>query len=67
MTPKTLDDALHVAHATVAGLDIVLSWNMRHIARASRQKKIQAVNLLNGYDKPIALITPMEVVYELGA
>jgi len=29
-------DALHVAAATVAGADLILSWNFRHIVRYSR-------------------------------
>lgn len=54
-------DALHIAFASVNELDFVVSWNLRHIANVHRQEKVQAVNLMNGYTKPIQLITPMEV------
>jgi len=56
-----IEDALHVACATVSELDAVISWNMKHIANLRRQERIQAVNMLNGYHKPISLITPLEV------
>ncbi len=58
---KALYDALHLAYASVYELDCVVSWNLRHIANLRRQEKIQGINLLNGYTKPIQLITPMEV------
>lgn len=55
------DDALHVACASAYELDLVISWNLRHIANIHRQEKVQGINLMNGYTKPIQLITPMEV------
>jgi len=56
-----VEDAVHVACATVYELDAVVSWNMRHIANLRRQERILAVNMLNGYHKPLSLITPLEV------
>jgi len=35
-----------------------------HIANVHRQKKVNAINLLNGYTKALQLITPMEVSYD---
>ena len=58
---KALIDALHIAYASVHELDFLVSWNLRHIANVTRQERVQGVNLLNGYTKPIQLITPMEV------
>ncbi|MDM8560762.1 hypothetical protein [Candidatus Parabeggiatoa sp. HSG14] len=63
LPPKALYDAQHVAIATVNELDFVVSWNLRHIANVHRQKKVNAINMLNGYTKPLQLITPMEVSY----
>jgi predicted nucleic acid-binding protein len=40
LPPKAADDALHIAVATVYGLDYLLTWNCRHIANAQIQKKI---------------------------
>lgn len=61
--PSMPEDALHIACATVAELDAVISWNMRHIANLRRQEKIQRVNFMKGYHKVIYLITPLEVFY----
>lgn len=32
LPPRSLDDAAHVAYATVYGVDAVVSWNFRHMA-----------------------------------
>jgi hypothetical protein len=40
---KKRDDARHVAIATVAGLDIVVSWNHRHLANERRWALFNAV------------------------
>jgi hypothetical protein len=61
LSPKSLSDAHHVAFASVNHLDFVISWNLRHIANVHRQEKFKLVNRLNGYHKPISLITPLEV------
>ena len=34
---------------------------MKHIANLRRQERIQAVNMMKGYHKPLYLITPLEV------
>ena len=54
------DDAVHVAAATVAGADLVLSWNFKHIVNYDRIHKYNAINLLNGY-RQIEIRSPMEV------
>ncbi len=61
LPPKARRDAQHVAFATVNELDYLISWNLRHLANIHRTQKINAINLLNGYTKPLQLITPMEV------
>jgi len=49
LTPKSADDALHVALATVARADVIVSWNFKHIVNFSRIHGYNAVNLLHGY------------------
>lgn len=56
-------DAVHVAIATVEGLDAVVSWNMRHIVRLETRLGIQGVNRMNGYHE-IDLCTPEEVAHD---
>jgi hypothetical protein len=59
---KKLDDARHVAIATVAGLDIVVSWNHRHLASERKRVLFNAVNRLGGYDRALLIHTPFEVM-----
>lgn len=55
-------DALHVACATIQGADVVVSWNLKHIANVRRQELVQGVNLVKGYNRTILLTTPLEVL-----
>src|SRR3972149_3330359 len=45
------DDALHVAMATVANADLIVSWNFRHIVHFEKIRGFNAVNLLEGYQQ----------------
>lgn len=54
-------DALHVALATVNGIDYVLTWNCTHIANAALQHKIEAVCRSAGYNPPI-ICTPEQLM-----
>ena len=56
------EDASHVAVASVAGANLILSWNFRHIVNYTRIQKFNAVNLLNGY-KTMDVRSPLEVEY----
>lgn len=58
---KKVEDALHVAVATVDGLDAVISWNFDHLANLRKAELFNGVNLLHGYTKKIDIITPVEV------
>ena len=55
-------DALHVAAASVAGADLIVSWNFEHMVNYNRIRKFNAVNLLNGY-RPVDIRTPREVMH----
>ena len=54
-------DAVHIAAATVHGMDYLLTWNCRHIANAQIQKKFAEITLDFGYKLPI-LCTPYELL-----
>jgi hypothetical protein len=58
---KAKFDAEHIAAATVAEVDLVVSWNFKHIVHYEKISGYQAVNLLRGY-KPIKIYSPKEVV-----
>jgi hypothetical protein len=54
-------DALHVALATVNGIDYVLTWNCTHIANATLQHKIETICRAAGYNPPI-ICTPQQLM-----
>jgi predicted nucleic acid-binding protein len=60
LTEKWYDDALHVAVATVAGCDLIVSWNFKHIVNFNKIPKFNAVNILQGY-RHIDIYSPFEV------
>ncbi|MFB2934431.1 type II toxin-antitoxin system VapC family toxin [Aerosakkonemataceae cyanobacterium BLCC-F154] len=61
LPPKAADDALHIAAATVYGLDYLLTWNCRHIANAQIQKKLAQISFDTGYELP-TICTPYELM-----
>jgi len=46
-------DAIHIAAATVHGMDYLLTWNCKHIANAQLQGKLADISLDLGYELPI--------------
>jgi len=53
-------DALHIALATVARVDVLVSWNFKHIVNLRRIHAFNAVNLKRGYPL-LEIRTPREV------
>jgi hypothetical protein len=53
-------DALHIALATVARVDVLVSWNFKHIVNLKRIHAYNAVNLKRGYPL-LEIRTPREV------
>lgn len=58
---KWADDAAHVAAATVARADVIVSWNFRHIVKWEKIRAFNAVNLSLGYPV-MTILSPREVV-----
>lgn len=54
------NDMLHIALATVAEVDVVVSWNFRHIVRLDKIQQFNGINLELGY-KTLAIYSPREV------
>lgn len=61
LPPKAHIDAIHIAVATVHGLDYLLTWNCKHIANAQIQRKLAEISFDFGYELPI-LCTPYELL-----
>jgi predicted nucleic acid-binding protein len=61
LPPKASDDAVHIAAATVHGMDYLLTWNCKHIANAQIQRKLEEVSFDFGYQLPV-ICTPYELL-----
>ena len=45
----SLDDCIHIATATVYRVDILASWNFKHIVNINRIRGYNSINLRKGY------------------
>jgi len=61
MPKKATEDALHIALATVHGMDYLLTWNCKHIANAEMQWSVTMICHLRGYEPPV-ICTPEELM-----
>lgn len=59
-----IEDALHIAIAVFYEMDILLSWNFKHLANIKKQIAVNSVNENQGYLKKLNLLSPLEVLYE---
>ena len=57
---KASEDAIHIAIATVHGMDYLLTWNCRHIANAEIRRQMAESVLERGYLLPV-ICTPEEL------
>ena len=55
-------DAYHVAICVVNQIDILLTWNYKHLANINRKRKLIQVNLAHNYLYPLDILTPFEVL-----
>ena len=54
-------DALHIAFATFYEMDVLVSYNLRHIVKLKTRRLANYINLLEGY-KTLEIGTPEEVI-----
>jgi predicted nucleic acid-binding protein len=54
-------DALHVALASVARADVLVSWNFKHLVQLRRIRGFHAVNVRRGYPL-LEIRSPLEVI-----
>lgn len=45
----SMDDCIHIATATIHKLDLLISWNFKHIVNIIRIRGYNSINLRNGY------------------
>jgi predicted nucleic acid-binding protein len=60
---KMWADAQHIAIATLAGVDVLVSWNFKHVVNLRRIHGYNEVNTELGHP-PVEIRTPREVVNE---
>jgi predicted nucleic acid-binding protein len=63
LAPQAAGDALHIAVATVHGMDYLLTWNLKHLANATIRNAITVVCRARDYEPPV-ICTPEELLEE---
>ncbi len=58
-----LIDAQHIAIATIERVDVLVSWNFKHIVNLNKIHLYNGVNLKKGYPL-LEIRSPMEVLHE---
>ncbi len=61
LTAKYASDALHVAYATIARVDVLASWNFKHMVNSDRIRRFNAINSGRGYEQVI-ILSPADIV-----
>lgn len=59
------NDMLHIALATVADVDVLVSWNFKHIVRLDKIRLFNAADIELGY-KLLSIYSPREVTLDEG-
>ncbi len=60
--PASRTDALHVALATIARVDYIVSWNFKHLVNVNKIRLFNSVNLARSYGV-IDIRSPLEALY----
>jgi len=58
---KFYEDALHIAISTINQVNVLASWNFKHIVNLDRIRLYNAVNMKNGYTI-LEIRTPREIL-----
>lgn len=57
----SIDDCIHIATATLSKVDVLVSWNFKHIVNVYRIRGYNSVNLRLGYST-LDIRSPNEIV-----
>ncbi|MBM3436705.1 MAG: type II toxin-antitoxin system VapC family toxin [Bacteroidetes bacterium] len=57
----SINDCLHIAAATLAQVDVLVSWNFKHIVNIKRIHGYNGVNIKNGYPA-IEIRSPKDLI-----
>ena len=62
----SFDDCIHIAAATINKVDILVSWNFKHIVNVYRIRGYNSINIRSNY-QPLEIRSPKEILeYEDG-
>jgi hypothetical protein len=61
VSKKFYEDALHIAISTISQVNVLASWNFRHIVNLDRIRLYNAVNLKHGYTM-LEIRNPREIL-----
>ncbi len=57
----SFDDCLHIATATINKIDILVSWNFKHIVNIQRIRGYNSINIRNGY-QTLEIRSPKDII-----
>lgn len=60
---KSYDDCRHIAAAILAGCDLIISWNFKHIVNVKTIRGIKAITTYDGY-KDLMIYPPSALLEE---
>ena len=60
---KSFDDCQHIAAAILAGCDVIISWNFKHIVNVKTIRGIKAITTYEGY-KDLMIYPPSALLEE---
>jgi len=61
LPPNAVADAMHIALAAIHGIQLLVTWNCRHIANPVLRPRMEAVCRAAGYEPP-TICTPAELL-----
>ncbi len=59
---KSLIDCQHIATATIHNIEVLASWNFKHIVNLDKIRMYNSVNLREGY-RTVEIRTPRELLH----
>jgi predicted nucleic acid-binding protein len=57
----SVDDCIHIATATIIKVDLLVSWNFKHIVNIQRIRGYNSINIKNGYST-IEIRSPKDLI-----
>lgn len=57
----SFEDCIHIATATINRIDILVSWNFKHIVNIQRIRGYNAINIKNGY-QALEIRSPKDLI-----